>query len=154
MLIDRGAALDATDWAILRELQADARVSVRELGDAVNLSSSAVAERRRRLEEAGVIRRYRAEVDLPAAGYPVQAVARVNIPGARYDRINQLLPELPEVYHCFRVAGEDCYVLLIRAASIAHLDRVASALATTGAVTTNVVYETVVDQRPVEPPRS
>jgi DNA-binding Lrp family transcriptional regulator len=75
-----------------------------------------------------------------------------NIPGARYDRINQLLPEMPEVYHCLRVAGEDCYVLLIHATSVPHLDAVASKLATTGAVTTNVVYETVVDNRPVERP--
>lgn len=144
--------LDSTDWAILRVLQDDARTSVRALGDAVGLSASAAAERRRRLEEAGVLRGYRAEVDLGAAGYPVQAVLRVNIPGARYDRINQLLPQMPEVYHCLRVAGEDCYVLLVRATSIPHLDAVASKLATTGAVTTNVVYETVVDNRPVERP--
>jgi Lrp/AsnC family transcriptional regulator, leucine-responsive regulatory protein len=77
-----------------------------------------VAAEQRRLEEAGGLRGYRAEVDLEAAGFPVQAVLRVNIPGARYDRINQLLPGLPEVYHCLRVAGEDCYVLLVRATSI------------------------------------
>ncbi|HEX5512279.1 MAG TPA: AsnC family transcriptional regulator, partial [Actinomycetales bacterium] len=55
--------LDSTDWAILRELQADARTPVRALGEAVGLSPSAVAERKRRLEEAGVVSGYRAVVD-------------------------------------------------------------------------------------------
>jgi Lrp/AsnC family leucine-responsive transcriptional regulator len=142
--------LDSTDWAILRELQADARTPVRALGEAVGLSPSAAAERKRRLEEAGVIGGYRAVVDPAAVGLTVQAVARVNIPGARYDRINALLPELPEVYQCFRVAGDECYVLLIRCHSVEHLDRVAQTLATTGHVTMNVVYETVVEARPVE----
>lgn len=145
--------LDSTDWAILRVLQDDARTPVRALGEAVGLSASAAAERKWRLEEAGVLAAYRAVVDPAAVGMGVQAVARVNIPGARYDRINALLPDLPEVYHCFRVAGEECYVLLIRCSSLEHLDTVASTLATTGHVTMNVVYETVVDSLPITPPR-
>ena len=47
--------LDATDWAILRELQADARLSYAEIGRRVGLSSPAVQERIRRLEDAGII---------------------------------------------------------------------------------------------------
>ena len=148
--VNTAIPLDSTDWAILRVLQEDSRTPVRALGEAVGLSPSAAAERKRRLEESGVISGYRAVVDPATVGLGVQAVARVNIPGARYDRINALLPEIPEVYQCFRVAGDECYVLLIRCHSVEHLDRVAQTLATTGHVTMNVVYETVVDSRPVE----
>jgi Lrp/AsnC family transcriptional regulator, leucine-responsive regulatory protein len=143
--------LDGTDWAILRVLQDDARTSVRALGDAVGLSPSAAAERRRRLEEAGVLRGYRAEVDPGAAGYSVQAVLRVNIPGA---------PTTGSTGCCRRrrrsttaSAGRGGLLRPPRPRDVhPHLDAVASRLATTGAVTTNVVYETVVDNRPVEPP--
>src|SRR5947209_19648663 len=66
--------LDDLDWSILEELQADGRLSYKELGRRVNLSSPAVAERVRRLEESGVITGYRAQVDPGPAGYPISAI--------------------------------------------------------------------------------
>ncbi len=63
--------LDPTDWAILGELQRDGRIALSELGRRVNLSASATTERVRRLESAGVITGYRAEVDLAKVGYAV-----------------------------------------------------------------------------------
>lgn len=62
--------MDDMDWALLRELQADARLSFSELSRRVHLSPPAVAERVRRLEEAGVITGYHAHVDLTRAGAP------------------------------------------------------------------------------------
>lgn len=145
------AALDRTDWAILEALQNDGRSTLTALGRRVGLSTSGVTERVRRLEEAGVIRGYRAVVDAAAAGWNIEAVVRIHIPGARFDRINRLLPGLPEVYHCLRVAGEDCYVALVRASSLEHLDRVVAALAETGSTTTAIAYETVVEPGPIGP---
>jgi Lrp/AsnC family leucine-responsive transcriptional regulator len=60
--------LDAVDWRLLAELQSDGRLSFKELGRRVNLSAPAVAERVRRLEEAGVITGYRAEIDARQSG--------------------------------------------------------------------------------------
>ena len=65
--------LDATDWRILAELQRDGRLSYNRLAQRVNLSSPAVAERVRRLEESGVITGYGARVDAARAGLPLTA---------------------------------------------------------------------------------
>jgi Lrp/AsnC family leucine-responsive transcriptional regulator len=59
---------DATDWQLLALLQADARLSFSELGRRVNLSTPAVAERVRKLEDAGIIRGYHAEIDASLLG--------------------------------------------------------------------------------------
>src|SRR2546430_9948558 len=69
--------LDATDRRIIGELTTDGRVSLAELGRRVNLSSPAVAERIQRLERAGGITRYPAELDPRPLGYPLTAIVRV-----------------------------------------------------------------------------
>src|SRR6185295_10555631 len=68
--------LDTYDARILAELQADARLSMTELGRRVHLSQPAVTERVRKLESAGVITGYRATVNLKALGYGIRALVR------------------------------------------------------------------------------
>src|ERR671926_1259051 len=75
--LTEGALLDATNLRLLAELQADARLSVAELGRRVGLSPPAVAERLGRLERDGVITGYRAEVDPRALGLALSAVIRI-----------------------------------------------------------------------------
>ena len=67
------AKIDDTDWRILAELQLDGRLSYKELGRRIHLSAPAVAERVRRLEDAGVIVGYGAHVDASHAGLPLLA---------------------------------------------------------------------------------
>jgi Lrp/AsnC family leucine-responsive transcriptional regulator len=69
--------LDAVNRRLLAELQADARLSLAELGRRVGLSAPAVGERLQRLQEAGVVRGYRAELDPAALGLPLAAIIRV-----------------------------------------------------------------------------
>ena len=77
-------ALDSTDWRILDELQRDGRLSYNQLAKRVNLSSPAVAERVRRLEESGVIAGYQAQVDPAKAGFPLTAFVQMRCtPGRR-----------------------------------------------------------------------
>src|SRR5918911_709286 len=75
--VAQGALLDATNRRLLAELQADARLSLAELGRRGGLSSPAVAERLGRLERDGVIRGYHADVDPRALGYALSAVIRI-----------------------------------------------------------------------------
>src|SRR5690348_11447219 len=70
-------SLDRTDWQILAELQRDGRLSFNQLGRRVSLSAPAVAERVRRLEEAGVITGYGARVDAARAGLPLTAFVQM-----------------------------------------------------------------------------
>ncbi|KDN23112.1 Lrp/AsnC family transcriptional regulator [Amycolatopsis rifamycinica] len=147
-------SLDQTDWAILTELQRDARVPLTELGRRVNLSASAATERLRRLETAGVISGYRAEIDLGKVGYPVLAVVRLKYPGSRHEPLHKLLAERSEILECLRTTGDDCYTLKIAAASMAHLERTVDELCQFGSTTTNLVYSQTLPYRgPREPAR-
>jgi len=147
-------SLDATDWAILTELQRDARLPLTELGRRVNLSASAATERLRRLETAGVISGYRAEIDLGKVGYPVLAVVRLKYPGSRHEPLHKLLAERSEILECLRTTGDDCYTLKIAAASMAHLERTVDELCQFGSTTTNLVYSQTLPYRgPREPAR-
>ncbi|MFF1609361.1 Lrp/AsnC family transcriptional regulator [Amycolatopsis sp. NPDC058278] len=148
------ASLDPTDWAILAELQRDARLPLTELGRRVNLSASAATERLRRLETAGVISGYRAEIDLGKVGYPVLAVVRLKYPGSRHEPLHKLLGDRSEILECLRTTGDDCYTLKIAAASMAHLEQTVDELAQFGSTTTNLVYSQTLPYRgPREPAR-
>ncbi|MEY9943011.1 Lrp/AsnC family transcriptional regulator [Kitasatospora sp. GAS1066B] len=131
--------LDATDWAILDELQQDGRIAYTELARRVNLSASATTERVRRLEATGVITGYRAEVDLERTGYLAMAVVRLKYPGTRHEPLRRLLGERPEILECLRTTGDDCYVLKVAATSMAQLEEIVDALAQFGSTTTDLV---------------
>jgi len=147
-------ALDLLDWQIVEELQADGRLSFKELGRRINLSAPAVAERVRRLEESGVITGYRAEIDLGKTGYPVLAVVQLKYPGSRHEALHKLLGERSEILECLRTTGDDCYTLKVAAASMAHLEHTVDELAQFGSTTTNVVYSQTLPYRgPREPVR-
>lgn len=80
---------------ILMALKNDARLSMAELGCRVHLGAPAVAQRVRKLEEAGVIAGYRAVVDMGRLGYAIRAMARVAC--AEYARMVRLIEQTPEV---------------------------------------------------------
>jgi Lrp/AsnC family leucine-responsive transcriptional regulator len=141
------ANLDAVDWAIIDELQQDARISLSELGRRVNLSASATTERVRQLEAQGVVTGYQATVDLAKVGYPVLALVRLKYPGNHHQPLRRLLVERREILECLRTTGDDCYTLKVAATSMAHLEHVMDELAGFGSTTTNVVYSQTLPYR-------
>ena len=135
--------------ALLRELQADARLSIAELGRRVKLSPPAVAERLQRLERAGVITGYRAVVDPRAVGYPIAAFVRVRPATRRLHRIPELARDIPEVVECHRVTGEDCYVLKLHLRAMDDLEEILDRLIVLGQTTTSIVHSSPLDGRPL-----
>ncbi|MCP9959834.1 Lrp/AsnC family transcriptional regulator [Streptomyces sudanensis] len=144
-----GFSPDATDWRILQALQADGRASFAELARAVSMSASAVTERVRRLEEAGVITGYTAVVDQEALGLPVLAFVRLRYPHGNYKPFHDLLDATPEVLEAHHVTGDDCFVLKVAARSMRHLEEVSGRIGALGPVTTSVVYSSPLPRRPV-----
>ncbi|URN18162.1 MULTISPECIES: Lrp/AsnC family transcriptional regulator [Streptomyces] len=144
-----GFSPDATDWRILQALQADGRASFAELARAVSMSASAVTERVRRLEEAGVITGYTAVVDQEALGLPVLAFVRLRYPHGNYKPFHDLLDATPEVLEAHHVTGDDCFVLKVAARSMRHLEEVSGRIGALGSVTTSVVYSSPLPRRPV-----
>jgi Lrp/AsnC family transcriptional regulator, leucine-responsive regulatory protein len=124
--------LDDTGWRILDLLQENARIPFSELGRRVGLSAPAVAERVRRMEDAGLIAGYRAEIALDKLGFPIVALIRVAAPEEKCPRLKALVKSLPEVLACDHVTGSDAYVLRVVARSMKHLESVIEAIARHG----------------------
>ncbi|WP_318216203.1 Lrp/AsnC family transcriptional regulator [Streptomyces sp. SCL15-6] len=144
--------LDHVDWAIIEQLQREARISLSELGRRVNLSPSATTERVRNLEALGIVTGYRAEIELAKVGYPVLAVVRLKYPGNRHEPLRRLLAERREILECLRTTGDDCYTLKVAATSMEHLETLMDELAGFGSTTTSVVYSQTLPYRgPVAP---
>ena len=146
------SGLDAMDWLILGELQADARVSYNELSRRVFLSPPAVAERVRRLEEAGVISGYHAHVDLGRAGRSVVAVVRMSCYGPSCLLRHPQVQTWPEVLEIHRVTGDACCLLRIATTSMPAFERVIDRLAQFGQPSSTMVLASPLTWRPVVPP--
>ncbi len=133
--------LDDISWMILERLQQDARASYREIAEDVGLSPPAVAERMRKLERAGVIKGYRAELDFEALGLPLVAIIRVTAPTTEaIAAVPRLAEELPEVLECHRVTGAESHVLRAVVRNPAHLEELIGRLLEVGAATlTNII---------------
>ena len=139
--------LDEVDWLILARLQRDARASFSDLAKLAKMSAPSLAERVRRLEEAGVIRGYRAELDPAALGLTVLAFVRLKYPSSDYGPFDKVIAARPEILECHHVTGEDCIVVKVACTSMAHLERVTGALGRLGSTTTSVVFSTKLQRR-------
>jgi Lrp/AsnC family transcriptional regulator, leucine-responsive regulatory protein len=144
--------LDATNLRLLAELQADARVSLAELGRRVGLSSPAVAERVRRLEDEGVITAYRAEVDPRRLGYGLGVVIRIRPAPRLLSDVAELARQTPEVVECHRVTGDDCYVMTAYVRDVEHLEAIIDEFAAYGQTTTSIMQSSPVPRRALAPP--
>ena len=144
-----GALLDATNLRLLSELQADARLSLAELGRRVGLSSPAVAERLGRLERDGVIRGYHADVDPRALGYTLSAVIRIRPAPRQIGEVARIARETPEVVECNRITGDDCFVMRAHVRDVDHLEEVIDRFTLFGQTTTSIVQSSPVPGRGV-----
>jgi Lrp/AsnC family transcriptional regulator, leucine-responsive regulatory protein len=144
-----GALLDAINLRLLAELQADARLSLAELGRRVGLSSPAVAERLQRLEQEDVIRGYHAELNPRALGLSLSAVIRIRPAPRQLHQVGDLAQRTPEVVDCRRITGEDCYIMTAHVRSVEHLEEVIDRFAAYGQTTTSIVQSAPVAARGV-----
>jgi Lrp/AsnC family transcriptional regulator, leucine-responsive regulatory protein len=148
MTLEIEKLLDGTGWQILQALQQNARLSYSELGQRVGLSSPAVAERVRRMEDAGIISGYHAEINVAKIGFPITAVIRMSpSPGERCTRFTASIQEIPEVLECHRVTGSDSLVMKVVASSVEHLEALIDQLSAHGQLTTSIVLSSPVTRR-------
>lgn len=117
---------DLHDLAILRELQADGRMSNAELARRVHLSPPAVHARVRRLEENGLIRQYAALLDRERVGYDMLCFIHLRLQRHQPDEVRtvkQAIQSMPEVLECYHVTGEYDYLLKVVIRNRKDLDR-------------------------------
>src|SRR6266699_1290135 len=140
--------IDPVNIRVLEELQRDPRLTMSELGRRVGMSSPAITERVRRLEEAGVIRGYRLELNPVALGLPITAYIRISPNPGQLPRIAELARQIPEVVECHRVTGEDCFILKVHIPAIDQLDRLLDIFLLYGSTTTTIIQSSPVPLRP------
>lgn len=145
---------DPVNTRILMELQKNPRLTMTELGRRVGLSSPAVTERVRRLEEMGVIQGYRLDINPAALGLPIAAYVRIRPNPGQLPKIADLADSIPEIVECHRVTGEDCFILKVYLPSIDQLDRILDAFLLYGTTTTSLIQSSPVPLRPLPLPDS
>lgn len=147
MRFDPKAGLDATDWTLLHMLKENARLSFAELGRNLRLSAPAVAERMKRLEERGVVRAYRADIDLSKLGRGLHVYLRTVVQPRDYARFKKAVAALDEIFECHHVTGQESFVLRAAVADVPSLETLTQKLSTFGSTVTSVILSTALDRR-------
>jgi Lrp/AsnC family transcriptional regulator, leucine-responsive regulatory protein len=147
MVFDSKVRIDSKDWALLDLLQRNARQSLAELGRKLRLSPPAVAERMKRLEERGVIRGYRAELNLSALGRPLHVYLRVVVQPRDYGRFKKKIQASHEIFECHHVTGAESFILRAAVADVQALEALIEQLTAFGPTTTSVILSTAQDRR-------
>jgi Lrp/AsnC family leucine-responsive transcriptional regulator len=142
--------IDEIDWKILKQLQENARISFAELGRRVNLTTPAVIERVRKLEDAKIITAYRAEIDTAKIGLPITAFIRMSISGVDYSKIIEVAEKSSEVLECHRGTGGDSFILKVAVSDVEHLQNLIDRLVPFGITTTSIVLSSPVKSRVIE----
>ena|SRR5689334_19014164 len=145
--------LDDVDEKILDLLQRDARITMRALGLAVGLSGPAASDRVHRLEDQGIVRGYRAEVSAAALGLAVVAVITLGLPFDEHSaaRFEAQVHSIDEIAECYRISGEDGYLVKVFAADIPALQDVLERIRGFARVRSSVVLRTLKEDRRLQP---
>jgi Lrp/AsnC family leucine-responsive transcriptional regulator len=145
--------IDSIDERILAELQANGRLTMKSLAERIGLSSPAMIERVRRLEDRGVIAGYRAIVAPEALGRPICAIVTVSVERGSYESFLELVRANTAVLECHRVTGAATHLLKVQVADMAALEELVDGLNEVGATCdTSLVLSSPLPWREVTPP--
>ncbi len=150
--VDRNRRLDQVNVRLLEALHEDPRLSMSELARRVGMSAPAVTERVQRLRRSGVISGFRMDIDPAALGMPVTAFVRVRPGPGQLPKVAEAARDTPEVVECYRITGEDCFVLKLHGPSIGELEATLDRFLMFGQTTTSIVVTTPVPPRPLPLP--
>jgi len=138
---------DSINVAILRAMSEAPRITTSDLARAVGMSAPAVRERVQRLEDAGVIRGMRLDLDPKALGYPIAVMVRIRPMPGQLPKIIELARASPRVVECHRITGEDCFILKMHLESLDVLDGALDEFLAYGQTTTSIIQSSPVPPR-------
>lgn len=144
--------LDGTDWAIIGEIERDARLSFNQIGKRVNLSAPSVAARIRRLERAGVIEGYHAHINSTTVGLTVTAFLQLHCHPGRCLLKTSAAEKFPEIVEIHRLSGNSCTMVKVRTASMAHLSSLLERIGEHADTNSHIVLETPLEHRTLQSP--
>jgi Lrp/AsnC family transcriptional regulator, leucine-responsive regulatory protein len=143
----RDQDVDSVDARLLRRLEAAGRTSIADLARTLGMAAPSVAERLKRLEEAGVIRRFTVEIDPAALGYSLAAYIRIRPTSGQVAAVAKLLAELPEIVECDRITGDDCFMARAHVRSVEALERLIDRIVPFAQTNTSIIQSSPVRRR-------
>ena len=143
--------LDSLNWKILEALQQNARMSFSEIGRKIGLTSPAVAERVKKMEDKGIIKGYKVQVSYNKTGHQLKAIITLKVFMGRLKPFLEKVGEFREVINCYRITGNENIILEVVLYDQAHLEVFIDKLITYGETRTHIVLSNVVEQAPIKP---
>jgi Lrp/AsnC family leucine-responsive transcriptional regulator len=131
--------LDELNWRIIQELQANARITIVEIGKRIGLSAPAVAERIKKLEEEGYIKGYRTVVDYDKLGLSVPVFISYKATRLTHGEMIKMVDKMPEVVEWYGITGTYCAMLKVIVASTKELEIIIEKLQEFGETSTSII---------------
>lgn len=142
--------LDRLNWKILEALQSNARISFSEIGRKVGLTSPAVAERVKKMEDKGIIKGYKVQVSYNLTGYQLRAVITLKAFMGRLKPFLEKVKEFREVINCYRITGNENIIMEVVLYDQAHLEEFIDRLISYGEPRTHIILSNVIEHAAVK----
>ena len=142
--------IDELSWSILEYLQKNARASFSEIGRKVGLSSPAVAERVKKMEDAGIINSYKVNLSHQKTGYQLRAIITLRAFTGRLKAFLEAVTGFKEVVNCYRITGNENIIMEVILHDQMHLEKLIDKLITFGETRTHIVLSNVIEDAPVK----
>ena len=143
--------MDSLNWKILKCLQENARLSNAEIGRRVGITSPAVSERIKKMEDAGIIRGYHAHIAPIEAGYQLKAIITLRAFMGMLKPFLEKVKTYDEVLNCYRITGNENIVMEVILKNQKHLENFIDQLIIYGETKTQIVLSHVVSFNDVKP---
>lgn len=141
--------MDMTDHKIIEILQEDGRISMKDLGKIVGLTSPAVSERVKRLEESGIIEGYKAIISPDALGRVIKAFIHISLPNNMYKKFLNEARKDPRIVECHHITGDDCSLLKVIVKDMYELEEVIDSIKEIGSTKTSVILSTPIQSKSI-----
>lgn len=139
--------MDSTDYKIIEILQQDGRISMKDLGRLVGLTSPAVSERVKRLEECGIILGYKAVVNPQKLNKSIKAFINVSIPSDKYKHFLNYAIESNSIFECHHITGQDSLILKVMVENMDELEKLIDTIKKIGNTQTSLILSTPIERK-------
>jgi Lrp/AsnC family leucine-responsive transcriptional regulator len=144
--------IDVINWRILKHLQENARSTNTYIGRQVGITSPAVAERIRKMEDAGFISGYKAELSPLKLGFQFKAIITLRAFMGRLKPFLEIVKTYDEVLNCYRITGNENIVMEVVLVDQKHLEKFIDQLISYGETKTQIVLSDVVENNVIKRP--
>ncbi len=141
--------LDDINWKILKCLQQNARQSNTEIAKKVGVTSPAISERIRKMEDAGVIEGYFAKISHTETNHQLKAIITLRAFMGRLKPFLETVKTFDEVVNCYRITGNENIIMEVVLKNQQHLEQLIDRLITYGETRTHIVLSTIVNNSPI-----